>query len=54
VRFFSLVTVVYALVLPALGAHFQVLHDRIVTPGDGLIIFQGMQDSHHRGTGLEV
>src|SRR5262249_14592891 len=25
------------------GAHFQVLHDRIVTPGDGLIIFQGMQ-----------
>ena len=27
------------------GAHFQVLHDRIVTPGDGLIIFQGMQDS---------
>ena len=28
-----------------IGAHFQVLHDRIVTPGDGLIIFQGMQDS---------
>ena len=27
------------------GAHFQVLHDRIVTPGGGLIIFQGMQDS---------
>ena len=27
------------------GAHFQVLHDRIVTPGDGLIIFEGMQDS---------
>ena len=27
------------------GAHFQVLHDRIVTPGDGLIIFQGMQES---------
>src|SRR5215467_2171743 len=27
------------------GAHFQVFHDRIVTPGDGLIIFQGMQDS---------
>jgi phage terminase large subunit len=27
------------------GAHFQVLHDRIVTPGDGLIIFQGMQVS---------
>src|SRR5215470_15944538 len=27
------------------GAHFQVLHDRIVTPGDGLIIFQGMQAS---------
>jgi phage terminase large subunit len=27
------------------GAHFQVLHDRIVTPEDGLIIFQGMQDS---------
>jgi phage terminase large subunit len=27
------------------GAQFQVLHDRIVTPEDGLIIFQGMQDS---------
>src|SRR5215472_5064057 len=27
------------------GAHFQVLHDRIVTPGDGLIMFQGIQDS---------
>ena len=27
------------------GDHFKVLHDRIVTPGDGLIIFQGMQDS---------
>jgi phage terminase large subunit len=27
------------------GAHFQVLHDRLVTPGDGLIIVQGMQDS---------
>ena len=26
------------------GAQFQVLHDRIVTPGDGLIIFQGMQE----------
>jgi phage terminase large subunit len=27
------------------GDQFQVLHDRIVTPGNGLIIFQGMQDS---------
>jgi phage terminase large subunit len=27
------------------GQRFQILHDRIVTPGDGLIIFQGMQDS---------
>ncbi len=26
------------------GAHFRVLNDRIETPGDGLIIFQGMQD----------
>jgi phage terminase large subunit len=25
------------------AAHFQVLHDRIVTPGDGLIIFQGFR-----------
>jgi phage terminase large subunit len=24
---------------------FKVLHDRIITPGDGLIIFQGMQDA---------
>jgi phage terminase large subunit len=24
---------------------FTILHDRIVTPGDGLIIFQGMQDA---------
>jgi phage terminase large subunit len=24
---------------------FKILHDRIVTPGDGLIIFQGMQDA---------
>lgn len=27
-----------------LGSHFRVLNDRIITPGDGLIIFQGMQD----------
>jgi PBSX family phage terminase large subunit len=27
------------------GNHFKVLHDRIVTLGDGLIIFQGMRDS---------
>jgi phage terminase large subunit len=27
------------------GDQFRILHDRIVTPGDGLIIFQGMQDS---------
>jgi phage terminase large subunit len=27
-----------------LGRGFRVLHDRIVTPGDGLIIFNGMQD----------
>lgn len=27
-----------------LGKHFDVLHDRIKTPGNGLIIFQGMQD----------
>jgi len=27
-----------------LGASFKVLNDRIQTPGDGLIIFQGMQD----------
>jgi phage terminase large subunit len=26
------------------GSKFEVLHDRIKTPGDGLIIFQGMQD----------
>lgn len=26
------------------GAYFDVLHDRIKTPGGGLIIFQGMQD----------
>ena len=24
---------------------FKILHDRIITPGDGLIIFQGMQDA---------
>ena len=24
---------------------FTILHDRIITPGDGLIIFQGMQDA---------
>ncbi len=27
------------------GNQFKILHDRIVTPGDGLIIFQGMQDA---------
>jgi len=27
------------------GSGFKILHDRIVTPGDGLIIFQGMQDA---------
>jgi phage terminase large subunit len=27
------------------GDQFKVLHDRIITPGDGLIIFQGMQDA---------
>jgi phage terminase large subunit len=27
-----------------LGSGFKILNDRIVTPGDGLIIFQGMQD----------
>jgi phage terminase large subunit len=27
------------------GDQFEILHDRIVTPGDGLIIFQGMQDA---------
>jgi phage terminase large subunit len=27
-----------------LGQHFEVLHDRIKTPGGGLMIFQGMQD----------
>lgn len=27
-----------------IGQGFKVLNDRIVTPGDGLIIFQGMQD----------
>jgi phage terminase large subunit len=26
------------------GSHFEVLHDRIKTPGGGLMIFQGMQD----------
>jgi phage terminase large subunit len=26
------------------GQGFKILNDRIVTPGDGLIIFQGMQD----------
>jgi phage terminase large subunit len=24
---------------------FTILHDRIIAPGDGLIIFQGMQDA---------
>ena len=27
------------------GSAFKILHDRIITPGDGLIIFQGMQDA---------
>jgi hypothetical protein len=27
------------------GSRFKILHDRIITPGDGLIIFQGMQDA---------
>jgi hypothetical protein len=27
------------------GSSFQVLHDRIITPGGGLIIFVGMQDA---------
>jgi terminase large subunit-like protein len=27
------------------GSEFRVLYDRIVTPGDGLIIFQGMVDT---------
>ena len=27
------------------GDQFKILHDRIITPGDGLIIFQGMQDA---------
>jgi phage terminase large subunit len=27
------------------GDQFKILHDRIVTPGDGLVIFQGMQDA---------
>jgi phage terminase large subunit len=27
------------------GPDFRIFHDRIETPGDGLIIFQGMQDS---------
>lgn len=26
------------------GAEFEVLHDRIVTPGDGVIVFHGMKD----------
>jgi len=28
------------------SSSFKILHDRIVTPGDGLIIFQGMQDAN--------
>ena len=28
----------------ALGGYFQIMHDRIITPGDGVIVFQGMQD----------
>jgi phage terminase large subunit len=27
------------------NSSFKLLHDRIMTPGDGLIIFQGMQDA---------
>jgi phage terminase large subunit len=27
------------------GSSFKILHDRIVMPGDGLVIFQGMQDA---------
>ena len=27
------------------GDQFRILHDRIITPGEGLIIFQGMQDA---------
>jgi phage terminase large subunit len=27
------------------GNQFKIFHDRIVTPGDGLVIFQGMQDA---------
>src|SRR5262249_9471177 len=27
------------------GSRFKILHDRIITPGDGLIIFQRMQDA---------
>lgn len=30
--------------LMGLSRHFKVLNDHIVTPGDGVIIFQGMQD----------
>ena len=26
------------------GAYFQVMHDHIITPGNGLILFQGLQD----------
>ena len=29
-----------------LGSEFKVWHDKIETPGDGLIIFQGMQDQN--------
>ena len=28
------------------SSSFKILHDRIVTPGDGLIIFQGTQDAN--------
>jgi len=27
------------------GSRFKILHDRIITPGDGLIIFQGMKEA---------
>jgi phage terminase large subunit len=32
------------------GAEFRVFHDKIQTPGDGLIIFQGMQDQNAEST----
>lgn len=29
------------------GDRFRILHDRIITPGDGVIVFQGMQDQNN-------